>query len=591
MKKRKISYSFEKKTLSPLLWIWVISFLTLVLLSISIIFREVNEEIKIEYARLEAILPLITKSLIGEILLENKGEFNLIKNYLRAAYNLDDIILSSGIDSCKNKSIYFFKSVQLCTSVELPYLKEKKFLSLYRQFNNPINKILVNILLFSFLPLFLLCAISYYVLRASLYRNIIMPIKKLEVQIIDRVEEYLKSSNDIKFNRPKIDTSFELEKFIELLCTTAERLKETQKILIKQAQNETLTKISTQVAHDICSPLTVLKIILKRITTIPENDLLLVQNSIERIDNIASNLLNKFKENLYLEKLPNSKEILPIHIDQIISEKKQQYFNYNICFNLSLEKETYLLFTEVNITQFQSILSNLINNAVEAIEREGIINISLSFELGKLILTIIDNGCGMDELILKKAQLGGFTTKSNGHGIGLASSIDILRNWGADFGMTSKPKKGTKVVIKFATCPPPFWYPGKMKIEKETIICIFNDDLIYNSNFRKSINFQLKTSQPKKIIFIRDIIEFIDFYNFYYSRNNIIFFIDYAIKKSVKTGIEIIEEYNISHNSILITNSYSQPEILNKCQKLNIKIIPKDSVFYIANKILISSCL
>jgi two-component system sensor histidine kinase YcbA len=100
-----------------------------------------------------------------------------------------------------------------------------------------------------------------------------------------------------------------------------------------------------------------------------------------------------------------------------------------------------------------SILNNLVANAVEAIERDGHIYVSVQEKREWLRLNIIDDGCGISE----KDQLlifePGFTTKFdlNGvaaTGIGLSSVKDIINKLGGDIKVTHpESQKGTKFVV------------------------------------------------------------------------------------------------------------------------------------------------
>ena len=51
-----------------------------------------------------------------------------------------------------------------------------------------------------------------------------------------------------------------------------------------------------------------------------------------------------------------------------------------------------------------------------------------------------------------------------------------------------------------------------------------------------------------------------------------------------KTGLDVIEELNISSFACLVTSRYEDLSIRNRCEKLNIRIIPKSFAEYISIK-------
>ena len=73
-------------------------------------------------------------------------------------------------------------------------------------------------------------------------------------------------------------------------------------------------------------------------------------------------------------------------------------------------------------------LLNIILNAIEAMrENEGILSISLDSQDHKHIISITDNGIGIPEENIPKLFEPYFTSKRNGMGLGLASTLNILQ--------------------------------------------------------------------------------------------------------------------------------------------------------------------
>jgi two-component system nitrogen regulation sensor histidine kinase GlnL len=109
-------------------------------------------------------------------------------------------------------------------------------------------------------------------------------------------------------------------------------------------------------------------------------------------------------------------------------------------------------------TVYRALL-NVMKNAVEAIEGAGTVrvetrmNVNYRFAVGRgrkrsfLEIEIADNGVGMTEEELHKAQLPFYTTKSNGTGLGLAVARQAVTRHGGKLEIKSAPGAGTTVKI------------------------------------------------------------------------------------------------------------------------------------------------
>ncbi|MDD4050586.1 MAG: ATP-binding protein [candidate division Zixibacteria bacterium] len=105
----------------------------------------------------------------------------------------------------------------------------------------------------------------------------------------------------------------------------------------------------------------------------------------------------------------------------------------------------------IDVGQIQQVLLNLMNNAVDAMEKsaEPHIKIDCRFdtEQDRMIIAVADNGHGMSEEIRQKIFQPHFTTKANGHGLGLANSRKIILNHGGDIQVDSAEGQGTTFTI------------------------------------------------------------------------------------------------------------------------------------------------
>ena len=100
--------------------------------------------------------------------------------------------------------------------------------------------------------------------------------------------------------------------------------------------------------------------------------------------------------------------------------------------------------------RLKQVFINLIKNGIESFDgKKGKLEINTKENNKEVIISIIDNGCGMDEDILKNINEMFYTTKKNGTGIGLPLSNEIIKLHNGKLNFYSKKGKGTTVEIIF----------------------------------------------------------------------------------------------------------------------------------------------
>ena len=101
---------------------------------------------------------------------------------------------------------------------------------------------------------------------------------------------------------------------------------------------------------------------------------------------------------------------------------------------------------------FEWVIENLCKNAVDAIQNEGTISISLKSVKRKYIVDITDSGKGIPKSKFKTVFKPGFTTKARGWGLGLSLTKRIVENYhsGKIFVQDSELGKGTtfRIILK-----------------------------------------------------------------------------------------------------------------------------------------------
>ena len=97
---------------------------------------------------------------------------------------------------------------------------------------------------------------------------------------------------------------------------------------------------------------------------------------------------------------------------------------------------------------FEQILINIIKNSAESIgDNKGEITIETSRQ--PVSLTVTDNGAGISKEAADKLFSPFFSTKTNGHGIGLLFTSEVLHKHGCKFALSTDPDGLTRFRIRF----------------------------------------------------------------------------------------------------------------------------------------------
>ncbi len=92
-------------------------------------------------------------------------------------------------------------------------------------------------------------------------------------------------------------------------------------------------------------------------------------------------------------------------------------------------------------------LTNLIENAFQAVEAGGRVSLRSHASSDQLILSVSDDGKGMPANIVERLFEPFFTTRSDGTGLGLAIARGVARAHGGSIDVRSDPASGTEFAI------------------------------------------------------------------------------------------------------------------------------------------------
>lgn len=357
-------------------------------------------------------------------------------------------------------------------------------------------------------------------------------------------------------------------KMIKNLILKEKTIKENEKLKAN-------LQLANQVAHDIRSPLVTFKALKSDLLLLPEESRRRIQMSINRIEEITFNLLQMHKETGTIEKETNSEELLGL-LESVITEKRIEFRNnQSIEIEGLFDSQSYGLFSKINRSSLKSIISNLINNSIESLhEKSGIIKILLSTQDDWNLIQVLDNGEGIADEFKTQIFSKGFTTKNTGHGLGLFNAKEEIQSIGGKIECGSSLSSGTTLNIYLPKSDPSNISVDSINLYRYKKIIILDDDPAFHEIWKEKLK-----KVASKIEYYFSINEIMAIYK--ELPKETLLLSDYELMDKGMDGIDLIMKYHHASNSILVTARSEEKEIINRCNKLQIKLLPKSLINYV----------
>lgn len=234
------------------------------------------------------------------------------------------------------------------------------------------------------------------------------------------------------------------------ICKDITELKKVEERLLLTERLTSLGELTAGVAHELRNPLAGIKIntqVLLRKKDLPAMERKLLDSSlegIEKIQKIVDDMLHFAKPKAGHFKEEDIHEVVESSL--AIFQTKLKKGNISLLF----QKGDGLPKVWIDGHQIQQVLTNLMLNAIQAMERGGTLTIRTFPENGGGVgIEVKDTGAGIPRIHLKKIFDPFFTTKSEGTGLGLSITLKILEGHGATIDVESQEGKGSVFTIRF----------------------------------------------------------------------------------------------------------------------------------------------
>ncbi|WP_284245405.1 sensor histidine kinase [Thalassotalea insulae] len=139
-------------------------------------------------------------------------------------------------------------------------------------------------------------------------------------------------------------------------------------------------------------------------------------------------------------KLPNPR-LTQVELPSFIAKLQAQ-------FEFALTDEVPDLSIEIDVSQIEQVLINLIKNAYESGSSKQDVSLGLQVNQAMLTISVKDRGTGMSEQVLTNALIPFYSTKQAGTGLGLALCREIIEAHNGRIALHNRNDGGLAVIIE-----------------------------------------------------------------------------------------------------------------------------------------------
>jgi PAS domain S-box-containing protein len=226
----------------------------------------------------------------------------------------------------------------------------------------------------------------------------------------------------------------------EIASMQAEKLRATERLV-------------RMLAHEVRNPLNNINLSIEQLDPeLTSGDakifLDIISRNSKRINDLITELLNSSRQTEIVLSKTKLETVIDNSIAAAIDRINLQKIKLDLHYN---NQESFVMADEEKL---KIAVLNIIINAVEAMrEKEGILTISLDSQDNQHLISITDNGIGIPEENIPKLFEPYYTSKRNGMGLGLASTLNILQAHKASIEVKSSSERGTTFIISMQKAP------------------------------------------------------------------------------------------------------------------------------------------
>ncbi|MGE4618526.1 MAG: ATP-binding protein [Planctomycetota bacterium] len=289
----------------------------------------------------------------------------------------------------------------------------------------------------------LVSCLSFFVL---LKQWIVIPIERLSIA----AQEISRGRYGMKVPIESQDELGDLARDVESM---SESIKDFQLQLVDRERLAAVGEMTASVAHNLRNPLGSIRALAQG--CLRSNDQALtsvsLQQMMETVDR-ADRWLKDLLQGLKPIQLAKKNIELTTHLEAVIEAVRPFCAKRKVSLEVDIEKDLPVI--KIDYRRIEQSILVLLNNAIEASEADGTVQLNVSLQTTTIQLEVIDDGHGMSEETIAKLFTPYFTTKKSGLGLGLSLTQRIIHGHGGRIDVVSSPGAGTRMTIQIPTDHP-----------------------------------------------------------------------------------------------------------------------------------------
>jgi len=224
-------------------------------------------------------------------------------------------------------------------------------------------------------------------------------------------------------------------------------LQEAQNEVVRTGKLAALGEMAARIAHDLRNPLVTLGGWAQVVQEDPE-DTQTVVTAAKIIAEESANLEGMLS--LLLEPFgARTPRLEPTDLNRLVDDTLKAHENKAQQQGVVVHRDfaADLPLVPADPAQFRRCLTNLVENAIQAMPRGGALSVATSREDSEILVSIGDTGIGMSDEQLPRIFDAFYTTGHFGSGLGLAIVWDIIQSHGFTIDVRSEPGRGSVFIV------------------------------------------------------------------------------------------------------------------------------------------------
>lgn len=229
------------------------------------------------------------------------------------------------------------------------------------------------------------------------------------------------------------------------LRQSLDKLADAQAELLRQERLAAIGQMASMIGHELRNPLTavtnahflVRQGLGEQITPDAIKQLAMAEREVGRAVRLAEDLMSYVR--------PRTAERVPVALGELVEQVLEATTTPA---NVAVEVEVEPLVLHADAGQLIEVVANLVTNACQSMPDGGMLRIAARAEHGDAVITVEDEGPGVDPVLAESLFEPFFSTKSEGIGLGLAIVRRLVEAHGGAISLVNRPRGGAAAIVR-----------------------------------------------------------------------------------------------------------------------------------------------